>query len=546
MAGAWQQSQEGAPTTKEMTRQHKDCSTIFSTKFIKNCFMYSCVKHTGILHTGSNQHNEPVNHMPKIGWASCILPTKLGGVNPRPMGTANCGWLPPGVDRGPNTGQSASSNEMFTRRQESGRLRGSGTLVQRGNCRDTNLPKELCVPDFPSGKEGWGPETSHKPEGSQPLCEDRALQDGGSSLAPRSPAVTGLDGKDGLEGCLPSSAHPPRLSTPPHISVGKENLQVSMPTFWPVSSTQGVYKATEASSGLPETDRLSSDHLPGRPTDNASGQSSVGANYSADLSTVREPGANCESNEIHTDPNSGVGIPGFSIVLNDNEIITTLQETSKNSTGCQMDVAPKVHLSDGDCMICGKDNCHHEGHPTSSFALLSSPDANELCPSPELQSGGNCDQVQHNALAKPSQQRRPGVVVNSYNSSNGSTSVSTRPIDNSAFRCIQSGLGSSAGWSIPHRGGMVSRGGNSTHKLSGVAGSLPGNQGFREDMAEYHSLTASGQCYSSELHKPERGHSVKSFVPTSDNDLDLVCRAKHYSSSRAPSRPTEFPGRPSV
>jgi len=40
--------------------------------------MYS-TKHTRILHTGSNQHNKPVNHIPKIGWASCLLPTKLGG-----------------------------------------------------------------------------------------------------------------------------------------------------------------------------------------------------------------------------------------------------------------------------------------------------------------------------------------------------------------------------------------------------------------------------------------------------------------------------------
>ena len=94
MAGAWQQSQERAPTIKEMTRQHTDYMSMFSTKFIENCFMYSCVKHTSILHTGSNQHNEPVNGIPKIGWASCILSTKLGGVNSRLMGTADYGWLP--------------------------------------------------------------------------------------------------------------------------------------------------------------------------------------------------------------------------------------------------------------------------------------------------------------------------------------------------------------------------------------------------------------------------------------------------------------------
>ena len=91
MAGAREQSQERAPTTKEMTKQHTESSSMFSIKFIKNCFMYSCVEHTGILHTGSNQHNEPINYVLKIGWTSCILPTKVGGANPRPMCTTNCG-----------------------------------------------------------------------------------------------------------------------------------------------------------------------------------------------------------------------------------------------------------------------------------------------------------------------------------------------------------------------------------------------------------------------------------------------------------------------
>ena len=163
MVGALQQSQERALIIKEMTRQHTDHISMFSTKFIKNCFMHSCVKHTGILHAGSNQHNEPVNCMSKIGWANCILTTKLGDVNSRPMGTADCGWLPLGVNRGTNTGQSASANEMLIREQEPDRLGASGALVQRGSCRDTSLPWELCVTDLPGGKQRRGPETSDKP-----------------------------------------------------------------------------------------------------------------------------------------------------------------------------------------------------------------------------------------------------------------------------------------------------------------------------------------------------------------------------------------------
>jgi len=48
--------------------------------------------------------------------------------------------------------------------------------------------------------------------------------------------------------------HPPRLSTPPFIPDREENIQVSMPTFWPINSTQSVYNAAEASSRLSETE----------------------------------------------------------------------------------------------------------------------------------------------------------------------------------------------------------------------------------------------------------------------------------------------------
>ena len=106
--------------------------------------------------------------------------------------------------------------------------------------------------------------------------------------------------------------------------------------------------------------------------------------------------------------------------------------------------------------------------------------------------------------------------------------------------------GGSAKWPVPHMRCIVSRGGNSPHKLPGVAGILLGNQGIQEDLVQYNSHAAVRQHNSSELHKPERGHSVKSFVPTSDNDLVLVYRTKYYSPSRAPSWPTEFSSRPRI
>ena len=209
--------------------------------------------------------------------------------------------------------------------------------------------------------------------------------------------------------------------------MGGKNLQVSVPTIWSINSTQGVYKTVKASGGLPETECVLTDHLPRQSTIDASGQGSVRTNYPTDLSIVREPGAYGESEKVHTDSHSGVGISGLSVRLSINETIAPLREAPQNSAGCKANDAPSICIGEGNCMICREDDCHLEGHPISPIALPSSPDANEFHPSSELQSGGNFKQIQHNAITEPSQQGRPGMVA-IPSISNWSTSVPTRPL----------------------------------------------------------------------------------------------------------------------
>jgi len=50
---------------------------------------------------------------------------------------------------------------------------------------------------------------------------------------------------------------------------GREGIQVPMPSLWPIISAHSVHKATETSSGLPETEWLSADYILGRPSNDA-------------------------------------------------------------------------------------------------------------------------------------------------------------------------------------------------------------------------------------------------------------------------------------
>ena len=55
-----------------MTRQQN------ANKFIKYCFIYSGVKYTNTLHTGSNQQHKPVNHSQRLaGRVAFFLPNLL-------------------------------------------------------------------------------------------------------------------------------------------------------------------------------------------------------------------------------------------------------------------------------------------------------------------------------------------------------------------------------------------------------------------------------------------------------------------------------------
>ena len=66
---------------------------IMCTQFIKCCNQYSGKGFTSTLHTGSHKHHELVNNLPNIGWVCSILPPELEGVNRRPLGTPNRGWV---------------------------------------------------------------------------------------------------------------------------------------------------------------------------------------------------------------------------------------------------------------------------------------------------------------------------------------------------------------------------------------------------------------------------------------------------------------------
>ena len=99
---------------------------------------------------------EHVNKVPKVGWASSILPNKLGGANLGPMGTPNCGWVPIRTDFSCPQGPCVPPNKVLTREHGQYNHQGQGTSGQRSDCEDTTNTTEPCVSSFPRREKGEG------------------------------------------------------------------------------------------------------------------------------------------------------------------------------------------------------------------------------------------------------------------------------------------------------------------------------------------------------------------------------------------------------
>ena len=114
---------------------------------------------------------------------------------------------------------------MPTRENSPDYYRYDGTDKQRDNCRDTSYPKAISQ-DFSGGEKGCQRPIVNLPKLSEPLCENRVLQGGGSPPASRPDTSTGLDGKvtglDGEVGCLSPCLSSPRPSASPNLPVGRE------------------------------------------------------------------------------------------------------------------------------------------------------------------------------------------------------------------------------------------------------------------------------------------------------------------------------------
>ena len=477
------------------------------------------------LQAHTHQHHEPANKLPALSWTSQLLPFKLGSTNTGSMGPSNCGWLPTGTYLHPPPNKSTASNKMLTRKHGSNQISTEVTdLINKGAIIETQVVQQSFVSQiFLVEKKDGGQrpvvnlkclnqyvKTEHfKMEGLHLL----------SGLLQAQDWMVKLDLKDAY---LQVPIHPNHQHLLTYVPVGGKELHVQMPTIWPVLSTQSVHQIAEASGGLLEANRLSSNNISGQHANLAPEQEATTPDHPVDLPVAQGPGTYGQPEKVHNKPHSGVGVSGLSGGICINESVHSPRETAKDKARCKANVGLPTGDSEGSGTVCRESCSYTESHPFSSITLLSSPNINEFCPSPKLHTGGGEQEIRHSSDTDRSLQGGSNLVGFIGTEPPGNTSLPTMPYSDGALRCIQQGLGAVLN-------GQTQTGGQwspeeATHHIN-----------YLELLAAFLAIKAFGktwqgvtvsmrhrQHHSSKLYKSERRHNFQATLPAGFVNLDLV------------------------
>ena len=423
--------------------------------------------------------------------------------------------------------------------------RGQRVAGQGCGDRDTTHPGRLCITNLPGREERGGTEACNKSEGSQYVCEARALQNGRASCSPRPNPTRGLDDKIGSEGCLPSGTNSHRPSTPPPIPMGEHDIPISMSPIRTDICPTGFLQNNETCSGSTPTHGNSSSHLPRRHSNDASINGGTDTGDSIDMQTIRGPGSGGQSKEIHTIPSSDPGILGLSSGYGEPAVDFPSREAEENTAASPTPPSPTEGIGERSSEVRGEDLSCYTGHMASSSAFQSTAISNEFGVSREPFCGyRRClQEVQYQSDLDQGGHERPQLVV--CPRQEGPNAVPSAPQDtdyDNRVGCLQHRMGSPTrqapdGWEVVPSGNI------SPHQLPRTSSCLSSATVLCQAQQWDYRSNEIGQCHSSDLHKQTGRNALPTIMSTSIDNLGLVYTEGCLSGGGTPTREGQYNSR---
>ena len=312
-------------------------------KSSKNCYTHSSVGGSSTSYSIADGVHGSINQVPSFGWKSGTFSGQLAGVNSRPVGLTNRGWLPIGIVDYPISGQASSADAVFTRRTDPNNAGGIyPELLFKGMMTETNLiPNKFLV--------------EKKGEGQRPVVRglnqfvkvEYFKMEGLYLLLQARDWMIKLDLKDAY---LQVPIHPEHQK----YLVFQWNSKWYQFTCLPFGLSAASRAFTKLSSRLFEADGMLSNNLSGPHLDPSPGQRPVTSDHTISMSAVGVSGAVSKQQEIIVDIMSAAGVLGILAVFPDSEDVCPSGENKKDPAGCHQIFSSGSSAAKRGSQVCGE------------------------------------------------------------------------------------------------------------------------------------------------------------------------------------------------
>ena len=387
----------------------------------------------------------------------------------------------------------------------------------------------------------WGLLPSNKSKSPKQICGGGILQDGRFPYGEGPSGEPGLDDKDRYKGHLFSSANRSYSPEIPPVSMDGDHLLVPLPAIRAFLCPSHFHETDETSSGFPEGEGHQINHISRWP-DHLLQQSrdpDTPANIGAGVVSVLR--ANHQLQEVTTDSNPRVGIPGPAYFDSQHDYLTAQGKTEQNPTRGQ-ELTPKIRSdSTKISSFCGDDNSRKTGNtyePSLSPAVTGSDkQSSSTC---NFHRGSETELPPDGGTVSRSQARACMVGRGGPEVQQCSSAGKIPRLDN-RIRCLTPGLGGNTeGSTDEDRGAMVSRGTVTPHQLLGANNNLFGSEILCKGQEEHQPFNQDRQHNSQSMHQSFWGDPLPSHECSSNRDMEMVHEQEHFPDSRTPPRGEEY------
>ena len=413
--------------------------------------------------------------------------------------------------------------------------RSAGTSQER-SYRDMCKFRWFLQPSVCGPEKGWRMASNHQPEGSEPLLQHSALQNGEYLYSERYSEARRLHGKDRLKGCIFQCENSPFSQEIPEISLERNLLSVQSSPIRLSNCSESFLQDHAGSSKASPTEGNKASPVSRRYFDSSTLTVPTETPYQHGCGQPESTWFCPQREEMHLHTYTSDRIPRPSCEFRPDEDLPSRKESQRYRKGVpktrEIEDSVSTHSSSSDWQ---NDSCNTSS-VSSSSSLSSSPtpeEQNNLEKTKQLLGSGCSGQgIESRSLVVDFP--TIGTQWENADDTNGKSDHRIRRL-HPRLGCVLSGAES--------RRTVADDGKESAYQSAGVEISFPGITDIRIQQSQVAHFDADRQQDSDSIHQPERRNTLQTPLRPGMQGMELVSEERVNSTSGAHCRRGQHPSR---